>query len=77
VTGAIAVYRRTISVPLRFDDNSPIADNLSIRRLWPLGNLHRGTLDVSFFSMHERVPANPEIREFESGRSDNLQLTCP
>jgi len=31
------VYSGTFSVPLLFDDKASIADNLSIRRLWPLG----------------------------------------
>ena len=34
--GTIAVYWRTMSVPLLFDDSVSIADNPSIRRLWPL-----------------------------------------
>ncbi len=34
--GAIAVYGRTFSVPLLFDDAGSIANNLSIRKLWPL-----------------------------------------
>jgi len=34
--GAVAVYGRTFSVPLLFDDISSIADNPSIRRLWPI-----------------------------------------
>ena len=34
--GAIAVYSRTLSVPLILDDPLSIADNASIRRLWPI-----------------------------------------
>jgi tetratricopeptide (TPR) repeat protein len=34
--GTIAVYSRTFSVPLLYDDNSSIADNLTIRHLWPI-----------------------------------------
>ena len=34
--GAVAIYRRTFSVPLLLDDLTPIADNPSIRRLWPI-----------------------------------------
>jgi len=34
--GTIAIYCRTFSVPLLLDDSTSIADNLSIRRLWPL-----------------------------------------
>jgi len=35
--GTIAIYGRTFRVPLLLDDGASIADNLSIRRLWPLG----------------------------------------
>ena len=34
--GTIAVYSRTFSVPLLLDDNGSIANNPSVRRLWPL-----------------------------------------
>jgi len=34
--GTVAIYRRTFAVPLLLDDLTPIADNPSIRRLWPL-----------------------------------------
>jgi tetratricopeptide (TPR) repeat protein len=34
--GVLAAYSRTFTVPLLFDDNGSIADNPSIRRLWPL-----------------------------------------
>ena len=34
--GTIAVYWRTMSVPMLFDDSVSIADNASIRRLWPI-----------------------------------------
>jgi len=34
--GTFAVYSRTFSVPLLFDDGASITDNPSIRRLWPL-----------------------------------------
>ena len=36
VTGTVAVYGRTFSAPLLLDDTGSIADNLSIRRLWPI-----------------------------------------
>lgn len=35
--GVLAIYGRTFSVPLLFDDASSIADNGSIRHLWPIG----------------------------------------
>ena len=35
--GTIAIYGGSLSVPLLFDDIGSIADNLSIRRLWPVG----------------------------------------
>lgn len=35
--GTVAVYSRTFSVPLLLDDLGSIADNPSIRSLWPLG----------------------------------------
>ena len=35
--GAVAIYGGTFSVPLLFDDVGSIAENASIRRLWPLG----------------------------------------
>ena len=35
--GAIAAYWTTFTVPLLLDDRTSIADNRSIRRLWPLG----------------------------------------
>ncbi len=35
-TGTIAIYCRTLSVPLLLDDMGSIEDNLSIRSLWPL-----------------------------------------
>jgi tetratricopeptide (TPR) repeat protein len=35
--GTIAVYCRTFTVPLLFDDQYSITDNLSIRHLWPIG----------------------------------------
>ena len=34
--GTAAIYSRTFSVPLLLDDITPITDNPSIRRLWPL-----------------------------------------
>ncbi len=34
--GTVAIYCRTFAVPMIMDDTSSIADNLSIRRLWPL-----------------------------------------
>jgi protein O-mannosyl-transferase len=34
--GTIAVYWRTMSVPLLFDDSVSITDNPTIRRLWPV-----------------------------------------
>ena len=42
VAGAVAVYSRTFSVPLLFDDNSAIVGNMTIRHwstaFWPPGN---------------------------------------
>ena len=35
--GTIAVYSRTFSVPLLLDDSASIADNPTIRHLWPIG----------------------------------------
>jgi tetratricopeptide (TPR) repeat protein len=35
--GTITVYSHTLSVPLLLDDRLSIAENLSIRRLWPIG----------------------------------------
>ena len=34
--GTIAVYGRTFTVPFLFDDSTSIAENLTIRRLWPV-----------------------------------------
>ena len=34
--GTLAIYVRTFSVPLLLDDLTPITDNPSIRRLWPI-----------------------------------------
>jgi tetratricopeptide (TPR) repeat protein len=36
IIGAIAVYSRTFSVPLLADDTGSIADNPTIRHLWPI-----------------------------------------
>ena len=36
LAGTIAVYGRTLSVPLLLDDKGSIADNPTIRRLWPI-----------------------------------------
>jgi tetratricopeptide (TPR) repeat protein len=35
--GTVAIYGRTLDVPLLLDDNGSIENNLSIRQLWPLG----------------------------------------
>ena len=35
--GVIAIYGRTFAVPLLFDDASSIANNQTIRQLWPIG----------------------------------------
>jgi tetratricopeptide (TPR) repeat protein len=34
--GALAIYSRTFSVPLLYDDDRSIAENLTIRHLWPI-----------------------------------------
>jgi tetratricopeptide (TPR) repeat protein len=34
--GTLAIYSRTLAVPLLLDDLTPITDNPSIRRLWPV-----------------------------------------
>ena len=34
--GTIAVYGRTFSVPLLFDDSPSVSDNVTIRHLWPI-----------------------------------------
>jgi hypothetical protein len=34
--GSLAIYRRTFSVPLLFDDTFSITENPTIRKLWPL-----------------------------------------
>jgi tetratricopeptide (TPR) repeat protein len=36
ISGTVAVYCRTFSVPLLFDDQFSITENLSIRKLWPI-----------------------------------------
>ena len=54
VLAVVAVYSNTLRVPLVFDDTSSIANNLSIRQLWPLafpeigGTRGRPVANVSF-----------------------------